>query len=70
MFVDKNGMEYGPGDLFQTIRQAAIDWGYYYNGESILMRRELGSEIYEVKEMTEKHLDILILKPQEEQNTV
>ena len=49
MFVDKNGMEYGPGDLFQTIRQAAIDWGYYYNGESILMRRELGSEIYEVK---------------------
>ena len=48
-FVDKNGMEYGPGDVFPTIREAAIDWGHYYNGESILMRRELGSEIYEVK---------------------
>ena len=32
MFVDKNGMEYGTGRSFQTIRQAAIDWGYYYNG--------------------------------------
>ena len=48
-FVDKNGMEYGPGDLFPTIREAAIDWGHYYHGEAILMRRELGSEIYEVK---------------------
>ena len=37
------------GRCFPTIREAAIDWGHYYNGESILMRRELGSEIYEVK---------------------
>ena len=48
-FVDKNGMAPGPGDLFTTPRSAAKDWGWYYNGASIVRKREMGSSIYEVK---------------------
>lgn len=43
-------MEYGPGDLFKTTREAAKDWGMYYNGASIVRKREMGSSIYEVRE--------------------
>ena len=49
-FIDPNGMEYAPGDLFKTKREAAKDWGMYYNGASIIRKREMGSSIYEVKE--------------------
>ena len=49
-FIDKNGLEPGPGDLFKTPRAAAKDWGMYYNGPSIIRKREMGSTIYEVKE--------------------
>ena len=45
-FVDKNGMEYGPGDVFPTMDAAAIDWGKYYGGRSIIDQREYGSYIY------------------------
>ena len=47
-FVDVKGMFPGPGDLFTTPRAAAKDWGMYYNGASILRKREMGSTIYEV----------------------
>lgn len=43
-------MEYAPGDLFKTKRAAAKDWGMYYNGASIIRKREMGSSIYEVKQ--------------------
>jgi hypothetical protein len=39
----------GPGDLFTTPRSAAKDWGWYYNGASIVRKREMGSSICEVK---------------------
>jgi RHS repeat-associated protein len=48
--IDKRGQEPGPGDLFNTKREAAIDWGMYYNGASIIRKKEMGSSIYEVKE--------------------
>ena len=46
LLIDKNGEEPGPGDLFNTIREAAKDWGMYYNGASILQNREMASSIY------------------------
>ena len=45
-FIDKDGMAPGPGDLFNTKREAAKDWGMYYNGVSILQKREMASSIY------------------------
>lgn len=35
---------------FKTKRAAAKDWGMYYNGASIIRKREMGSSIYEVKQ--------------------
>ena len=49
-FIDRNGMDFGPGDLFRTPREAAKDWGMYYNGASIIRKREMGSSIYKVRE--------------------
>ncbi len=46
-FIDIDGKD--PGDVFKTTNQAAIDWGMYYNGASILRKREFGSTIYEVR---------------------
>jgi hypothetical protein len=46
-YVDLNGKD--PGDIFKTPRDAAKDWGNYYNGASILRKREFGSTIYIVK---------------------
>lgn len=46
-FIDIGGKD--PGDVFKTTNQAAIDWGIYYNGASILRKREFGSTIYEVR---------------------
>jgi RHS repeat-associated protein len=46
-FVDRDGR--APGDIFKTPRDAAHDWGNYYNGVSILRGREYGSSIYVVK---------------------
>lgn len=46
-FIDIDGKD--PGDVFKTTNQAAIDWGMYYNGASILREREFGSTIYEVR---------------------
>ena len=48
--IDKDGKIPGPGDLFLTQREAAKDWGMYYNGASILRGKEMGSTIYEVRE--------------------
>ncbi len=53
-FVDEDGMFPGPGDLFNTPTEAAKDWGMYYNGTSILEKREKISAIYEVNEGGEK----------------
>ena len=47
-FIDVKGM--GPGDLFLTTREAAIDWGKTYNGVSIIKQKELGSSIYKVRD--------------------
>lgn len=49
LFIDKSGMDFGPGDLFKTPKEAAKDWGMYYNGASIIRKREMGSSIYEVR---------------------
>ena len=38
-----------PGDLFDTMDDAAEDFGECYNGESINNAKEYGSYIYEVK---------------------
>jgi hypothetical protein len=46
-YVDPDGKD--PGDVFKTVRQAAYDWGMYYNGASILRGHEFGSTIYIVK---------------------
>jgi RHS repeat-associated protein len=46
-FVDMDGRD--PGDIFKTPRDAAYDWGKYYNGASILRGHEFGSTIYVVK---------------------
>ena len=35
-----------PGDFFNTINEAAIDFGNYYNGTSIIWNVEFGSTIY------------------------
>ena len=45
-YIDKDGKAPGPGDLFKTPREAAKDWGMYYNGASILQKREMASSIY------------------------
>lgn len=37
LFIDKRGMDFGPGDLFKTPREAAKDWRMYYNGASTYM---------------------------------
>ena len=50
LYIDKTGMNYGPGDVFKTKRDAANDWGAYYNGASIIRKKEMGSTIYVVKE--------------------
>ena len=47
--VDIDGKYPEPGDLFVSKREAAKDWGKYYNGASILRKREMGSSIYKVK---------------------
>ena len=51
--VDIDGKYPGPGDLFVSKRDAAKDWGKYYNGASILRKREMFSVIYEVREGNE-----------------
>lgn len=48
MFVDPDGRKPGPGDLFDSPQAAALDWGLYYNGASIINRREKASIIYKV----------------------
>lgn len=49
MFTDPTGMyREGPGDLFNTPQEAAIDFGITYNGRSIIQYREYGSTIYKV----------------------
>jgi len=48
-FVDPDGMEEKPGDLFKTIADAAEDFGKYYNGSSIQTNREYNSAIYAVQ---------------------
>ena len=42
--IDPDGR--APGDFFNTINEAAIDFGNYYNGTSILWNVEFGSTIY------------------------
>ncbi|WP_159290503.1 RHS repeat domain-containing protein [Tenacibaculum maritimum] len=48
-FIDSDGMApQDPRDLFTTKDAAAIDFGNYYNGVSILNYREYGASIYSV----------------------
>jgi RHS repeat-associated protein len=47
--IDKDGKIPGPGDLFATKKEAAKDWGKYYNGASIIREKEMASTIYEVR---------------------
>ena len=46
-YIDKDGRD--PGDVFKTKDDAARDWGVYYNGASILNKREYASSIYQTK---------------------
>ena len=43
-YVDKMGL--APGDFFESVDAAAIDFGMYYNGISILQNKEYASSIY------------------------
>lgn len=43
-FIDPDGKD--PGDKFKTKREAAKDWGKYYNGASIVRGNEMSSTIY------------------------
>ena len=45
-FIDKNGKR--PGDFFLTMDAAAIDFGLFYNDNSIRENREYGTFIYKV----------------------
>jgi RHS repeat-associated protein len=50
-FVDPDGMEaMNPGDKFKTAKEAAIDFGKFYNGQSILLNKEFASAIYKITE--------------------
>jgi len=49
LYIDQWGLEFAPGDLFKTKKEAAKDWGTYYNGTSIIRKKEMGSSIYEVR---------------------
>ena len=42
--IDPDGK--APGDFFKTIREAAIDFGKFYNDNSIREDREYGSSIF------------------------
>ena len=48
MFVDPDGKAPGPGDIFLSPDAAAIDWGKYYNGASIINKTEKISVIYKI----------------------
>ena len=43
-YIDPDGR--APGDPFRTIQAAAKDWGFYYNGASVLRGKEFASTIY------------------------
>ena len=45
-FVDLDGNK--PGDFFKTVNAAAIDFGMYYNDNSIRHKQEFGSTIFVV----------------------
>ena len=47
VYVDPDGKK--PGDLFNTMDDAARDFAFYYNSESIQSNREIASFIYSVK---------------------
>ena len=46
-FIDRDGLE--PGDFFKTKDEAAIDFGLFYNDNSIRESREYGSTIFRIK---------------------
>lgn len=46
-FFDKMGLD--PGDFFLTVDAAAIDFGYFYNDNSIREAREFSSSIYMIR---------------------
>lgn len=46
-FIDINGLE--PGDFFKTKDEAAIDFGLFYNDNSIRENSEYGSTIFRIK---------------------
>ena len=48
-FYDKDGC--APGDFFPTVEEAAIDFGLFYNDNSIREKREYGSYIIKVRNM-------------------
>ena len=48
-FIDVDGMFVKPGDLFTTIDAAAVDFGKFYNAQSIREGREYASAIYTVQ---------------------
>jgi RHS repeat-associated protein len=48
-FIDPDGMmAMDPGDLFSNLRDAAKDFGKFYNGKSIIAGKEYGSIIYKL----------------------
>lgn len=50
-FIDPDGMRaFDPGDKFQSVEEAAKDFGKLYNDNSIVEKREYGSTIYKTKD--------------------
>lgn len=45
-FIDPDGMAPAPGDIFKSKKEAALDFGKYYNGASIIRGKEMSSTIY------------------------
>ena len=48
-YIDPDGREIKPGDFFKTVDAAAIDFGMFYNDNSIRKDREMVSYIVKVK---------------------
>jgi hypothetical protein len=51
-----------PGDRFKTIREAAIDFGKFYNAKSIQKGQEYGSVIYKVVENDQTYYSYTVAK--------
>jgi RHS repeat-associated protein len=71
-FVDPDGMapQDGPGDKFESMDEAAIDWGKTYNKKAIKDKKEYASAIYEVEENGKTFYSYTKAKSGSDRNTI